>query len=285
MPPKPFKFVLIADAHLGTDKLHEGKSRKLSSRARSLLQYFVTRINDEIRPAFVVQLGDLIEEDEEEDEENYVKALGILKQLSMPVYHVVGNHEQVNLKLDQVLTILKYPKLYYSFDSGDYHFVVLFASCPMKSDLESPVESIGRKIQIDTAQRKWLEEDLNATKKATIVFLHHPLDDQDLAGSYWFEQKPDECFVDARNEIREIFSRSGKVIAVFNGHVHRNNLENHDDIWYVSLQSLVENMSEHTKTPAETIAIVTVGEHEIRVEIEGMDPAEYRVDRGRKIPT
>jgi predicted phosphodiesterase len=267
MAQKPFTFVLISDIHFGADKLHNGFCKKLSSRALSLVRYMVNRINSELRPSFVVQLGDAIEdEDAETDEENYSTIIEAFKPLTMPIYHVVGNKEQVNLSLDHVNGSLNYPKLYYSFDSGDYHFVVLFSLSRSEGE-----------ISIDETQLKWLEADLGLTKKKTVIFLHHPLDDQDLSESFWFEGKPDLCFVAERVSVREVIARSGKVIAVFNGHVHRNNLQFHDDIAYITIQSLVENLTEKSKTPSESFAVVTLSKAEIRVEIEGLNPEEYRI--------
>ncbi len=271
MPPKPFKIVILSDISLGADKLQDGQSKTLSSRAASLLRYQVTRINNEIRPAFVIQLGNVIEdEDEEEDEDNYSKCVDILKQLSMPVYHVVGDKEQVNLDLAKISSILKYPKLYYSFDSASFHFVVLFSTSKDHSE-----------IHIDAIQREWLEKDLHTSDKQTIVFVHHPIHEQDLNGIFGFDQNPESCLVEERAELREILARSGKVRAVFSGNVHRNNLQCHDNIYYVTLQSMVENMSKTGKTASESIAIVTISEDEIRVEIEGLDPAEYRLSANK----
>lgn len=267
MALKPFTFVLISDIHFGADKLHEGFCKKLSSRALSLTRYMVNRINAELRPSFVVQLGDAIEdEDAEADEENYSTIVDAFKPLTMPIYHVVGNKEQVNLSLEQTREILNYPRLYYSFDSGDYHFVVLFSVSRSEDE-----------ISIDKTQLGWLEADLNLTKKKTVIFLHHPLDDQDLSESFWFEKKPENCFVKERDSVREVIARSGKVIAVFNGHVHRNNLQFCGDIPYITLQSLVENLTEKSKTPSETFAVVTLSKTEIKVEIEGLNPEEYRI--------
>ncbi|MBX9720164.1 MAG: metallophosphoesterase [Candidatus Obscuribacterales bacterium] len=272
MPLRPFKFAMLADIHYGTDKLHDGRIKTLSSRALSLTRYLVTRMNNELRPSFVVQLGDLIESDDAEvDEENFDTMLEALKPLSMPVYHVVGNHEQANLDVKVICSMLKYPKLYYSFDSGDFHFVVLFVASKSPDD-----------IHVDAAQRKWLAEDLSKTAKPTVVFVHYPIDEPDLTDSFWLDRNPNQCFVTERADIRDTLSASGKVIAVFNGHLHRNNLLSHGGINYVSLQSLVENMSAKGKTASETFAVVTLTDKEIRVEIEGLDPAEYRITTAKK---
>ena len=265
--PAPLKMVLLTDIHYGTDKQYEGQDKKLSSRALSLVRYMVNRMNSDLKPDFVVQLGDLIEdEDAETDEENYSIAVDAFKPLKMPVYHVVGNHEQVNLNLEQIRAKLNYPALYYSFDAQAFHFIVLFSTSKDHTE-----------IHVDKEQLKWLVKDLEQTDKPTVVFIHHPIDDQDLTGSFWFEKYPKFCFVEEKVEIRETLARSGKVRAVFSGHVHRNNLQSHDGIHYITVQSLVENMHESRKVPSESFAVVTFAEDEIRVEIQGQDPAEYRI--------
>jgi predicted phosphodiesterase len=266
MASKAQKIVLIADIHKGQDKTEEGKHQKLSSRALSLLKYLVGHCNKDIQPEFVVQLGNLIEdEDAEEDAENYDSVMDALRALTMPLHVLVGDCDQVNLDIKKQRKSLKHPQLYYSFDSGAFHFVVLFSSATNHSD-----------IHVDQPQRKWLEADLAATDKQTILFIHHPIDDQDMSGNYWYEKNPEQCFVEERVELRDMLSRTGKVRAVFSGHVHRNNLEEHGGVHYVSLQSLVENVSDTRKVPSESFAIVTLTEDATRVEIEGMDPAEFR---------
>jgi hypothetical protein len=269
MPFKPFRVVIINDIVYGSDKPCDGQLKSLPSRALSLLRYLVNRLNTELRPEFVVRLGSLIEdEDSESDEDNYDTALDVLKQLSMPVYHVVGSNEQINLSTKRIAEILKYPKLHYSFDAGDFHFVALFS----KSENHESVH-------ISEEQRRWLQEDLEASKKPTVVFVHHLLDEQDLSDNFWYQQFPNGCLVEEREELRAILARSGKVKAVFSGSTHQNNLQEHDGICYVTLQSLVENLSKAKggKTASESFTILTLSPREIRVEIEGLDRAEYSI--------
>jgi alkaline phosphatase len=272
MPLKPFKFALIADIHYGSDKQEDGRVKRLASRALSLSKYLVTRMNNEIRPAFLVQLGNLIEdEDAETDEDNYATMLEALKPLTMPIYHVIGDCEQVNLDLQQIRTTLKYPNLYYSFDAGEFHFVVLFALSRATGG-----------FVIDDAQRKWLATDLDTATKPTIIFTHRALDEPDLAEGPPIEQPPDDSSISDRAGILRILAASNKVIAVFNGNADKNSLQEFAGINYIGLQSLVENISPKGKTCSESFAVVTLDDAEIRVEIPGMDPAEYRISRVRK---
>ena len=64
-------------------------------------------------------------------------------------------------------------------------------------------------------------------------------------------------------------AESGKVKAVFNGHIHWNHIMHHDGIPYINLQALSENF-QNDGTPAESYALVEVGEGgEVRVDIKG----------------
>ena len=264
MPPKPLKVVLIADIHIGVAQPEP--CTRLPERARGLLKYVVQRINAEMRPDFVVQLGDLIEaEDEETDEENYETGLDVLRELKMPCYHVVGNQDQTNLSLTKLAALVDRPKFYYSFDSGAFHFVVIFGQ---SSDRGAVV--------FDEVQQKWLQQDLAATEKPAVVFSHLPLHEEDNEAAIAAGENVLTGFsLEQRRMIRNILARSGKVRAVFNGHLHKNELNTVDSICYVSIQSLVQNISPVRKDASESFAVISLGESSSRVEVEGMDPAEY----------
>ncbi|HEY9790517.1 MAG TPA: metallophosphoesterase [Candidatus Obscuribacterales bacterium] len=262
LPAKPLKIVLIADIHIG--RAQPEPCTRLPERARGLLKYVVQRINTEMRPDLVVQLGDLIEaEDEETDEENYETGLDLLRDLKMPCYQVVGNHDQANLSATKLAGLLDRPKLYYSFDAGAFHFIVIFGQC-----------SDGRAVVFDE-QQKWLQQDLAASEKPAIVFTHLPLHDEEERANPSGETEPIAFSAEQKRIIRSILAGSGKVRAVFCGHLHKNELHTVDDICYVAIQSLVQNISRVRKDASETFAVVSLAESATKVEVEGMEPAEY----------
>jgi 3',5'-cyclic AMP phosphodiesterase CpdA len=261
MPPKPLKFVVIADAHIGATQTTKPPTR-FPERAKSLLRYLISKINGELEADFVVQLGDLIEADDaEEDEDNLSTAADIFRDLKSPVYHVVGNHDQANLPPKTVCTILKMPGPFYSFQSGRYHCLVLFSE---KND---------DRWSISKAQLKWLEQELAATDKQVLVFSHFPLVDAEVDEAAEIEP-PIE--LENRADVRNLLVQSGKVRAVFSGHWHKNSFEEVGGINYISVQSLVQNISRTGSTVSESFAVVKMFEDRATIEIEGMDPAEFR---------
>jgi len=261
MPPKPLKFVIIADAHIGSAQQRKPPTR-YPERARSLLRWVVSKTNTEITPDFVVQLGDVIEAaDAEDDEDNLSTAADILRELQAPVYHAIGNHEQTHLPPQKVCTILKVHRAFYSFQSGGFHCLVLFS------------EKNGDEWSISKDQLKWLEQELAAVDRRALVFSHFPLVDAVLDDT---AEEASLVQLENRAEVRNLLVQSGKVRAVFSGHWHKNSFEEIGGINYISIQSLVQNLSDLRPTTSESFAVAKIFEDHATVEINGMDPAEFR---------
>jgi 3',5'-cyclic AMP phosphodiesterase CpdA len=194
--------VIITDIHLGPERHWNGILRKINKNAKAYLNDFVIETNDNVKPEFVVVLGDLIEDDNEiNDKKNIDYITKLLTKLKCPVYYVAGNHDLKNISEDGLIKLFNQKSLYYSFDSGDFHFIVLFSKV-----------SEDRTIWISDEQTDWLKQNLEKTNKRTIIFVHHGLADQDLTGNPWFEGRPERCLIANRKEVRDIFSESGKVL-------------------------------------------------------------------------
>src|SRR5207248_3792797 len=81
------------------------------------------------KPAFVVQLGDLVDAaDSVETELTYLKrVVKAFEAVSADRHHVLGNHCVDTLTKDEFLAGVGQARSYYSFDRGRVHFVVLDA--------------------------------------------------------------------------------------------------------------------------------------------------------------
>lgn len=262
---QPLRFALVADIHIGPEALYEGKIRKLSRFSLDYLDSFVELVladRGEPEFSFVVQLGDLIEDaDAETDRANIKAGLSSFARLEkrVPVLHVLGNHEQVNLQVPELSSLVGREKPYYSLALAHYHLIVLFSASRSHTD-----------IHIDEKQLAWLECELAATNRPVLVFVHHPLDEQSLRGNVWFERYPDYCFVEERAAVREVLERSGKVLAVFGGHVHQNSVSTIGSIHYCTVQSLVENIGEEGRASF-AYAFVEISEEGLAIEVFGAD--------------
>jgi predicted phosphodiesterase len=179
---------------------------------------------------FVVELGDLIDAaDSVKTELGYLKRINRdFAAISKNRHYVLGNHCVDMLKKEEFLDGVEKEKSYYSFDEGGVHFVVL-DSC-----FRSDGESYGRKNfkwtdpNIPAAELEWLADDLKAATKPTVVFAHQRLD---VANHYAVKNAV---------AVRRVFEESGKVLAVFQGHSHKNDHEDISGIHYCTMVAMVE---------------------------------------------
>jgi 3',5'-cyclic-AMP phosphodiesterase len=265
---------LISDIHFGPEARFGGKLRKLTAQAPALAQAFVERMNRDVKPDLIVNLGDDIEDESlEADRARYRACIDVLKGADAELVHVAGNHDLIYLTPSDLLEAWGRPgrgELYSSFDRGGVHFIVLHTH--ERKDLD---------VSVDRAQLEWLAADLKAASSApVIVLMHHSAADQDLRGNRWFEGHPNICLVRERRALRALFEAHGGVLAVFNGHLHWNHLDVIRGIPYVTLQSLIENLDDDAPgRPAAAHAVVRISKKRVVVEVEGAALARYQFDR------
>ncbi len=273
---------LVTDLHFGPEARFAGKLRKLTGRAGDLARAFVERMNREVKPDLVVNLGDDIEDESPEaDRARYAECQGILRGADAELVNVAGNHDTIHLSPADLLGIWARGRprrdvppepraeLYTSIDLGGVHLVILHTR-----------ERKDHDVSVGEAQLAWLAVDLQRHPGPTLVFMHHSAADQDLTGNRWFEGLPHICLVRERRKIRALLEGHGDVRAVFNGHLHWNHLDVIGGLPYVTLQSLIENLDDDAPgRPAAAHAVVRVSRERVAVEVRGAEPARYRLDR------
>jgi hypothetical protein len=198
---KPFSFAIIGDTRKFDNNNPKGNFQKAiqSINRRNLDMLFA--------------VGDLIANCDGDDtcRERYENWKEVLGPDISKTYEIVGNHDRAGgERSDQVWQETfnlptngpeGFSELTYSFDYVNSHFIVL--------DSEKPGEHV-----IDSVQRNWLENDLNANKKTNIfVFYHEPA----------FQVSEEKKSLDLNPSERDLFwdiIKKYKVTAVFNGHEH-----------------------------------------------------------------
>ncbi|MFO0818657.1 MAG: metallophosphoesterase [Pirellulales bacterium] len=210
-----------ADKAPGGSRHYRETLKKLEEAARKFA---------DVKPAFVVELGDFIDAaDSVEVEQSYLKTINReFAAISKHRHYVLGNHCVDTLKKEEFLAGVEREKSYYSFDQGDFHFIVLDAC------FRGDGQSYGRKnfqwtdANIPRVELDWLKGDLQATAKPTIVFAHQRLDVSNNHG------------VKNSVEVRKVLENSGRILAVFQGHSHQNDLSEIEGIHYCTLVAMVE---------------------------------------------
>jgi alkaline phosphatase len=218
---------LVTDLHYG-DKAAAGTRYYRETFAK--LEEAVARFNAE-SPAFVVELGDLIDKAATAEEEMtwLDKIEAVFARAKAPRHYVLGNHCVATLtKAEFAAHTAASPTSHYSFDSGEFHFVILDACFTAKGEPYARGNFDWKDSNIPADQMDWLREDLARTNKPVIIFAHQRLDDH-----------APHSVVNAP-AVREILQRSGKVSAVFQGHSHANDYQQIAGIHYCTLVAMVE---------------------------------------------
>jgi len=218
---------LVTDLHYA-DKVPAGTRHYRESLTK--LKEAATQFEKD-QATFLVELGDLIDaaDSSVDVEQSYLKTINReFSTICKDRHYVLGNHCVDTLMKEEFLGGVEQEKSYYSFDRGNFHFVVL-DSC-----FRSDGQPYGRKnshwtdANIPAAELEWLETDLKTNDKPVIVFAHQRLDVSNNHG------------VKNNAEVRKVFESSEKVLAVFQGHSHQNDLKEIGGIHYCTLVAMVE---------------------------------------------
>lgn len=234
------KFGVFADLHI--DIMHDSEAR---------LSSFLEACRKE-NVDFIIHLGDFVYPNEDRKcickPENVplnvqsalqgvspVNKEAILKMyegFEKPSYHTIGNHECDVCSKKQILEYWGRDKPYYSFDSGDVHFVVLDA-CYGKVDGKYISYENGNYFDwpkcipyLPDEQLCWLEKDLAETQYPSVLFSH-----QRLTDGYASIQNADELR-------RVLMNAPCGVPLAINGHEHRDTLDKVDKTYFLNLNSI-----------------------------------------------
>lgn len=181
-------------------------------------------------PTFLVELGDLIDAaDSPAAERGYLERINRdFSAVCDNRHYVLGNHCVYTLTKEEFLDVVQQMHAYYSFDSGDFHFVVLDACFRSDGQPYGRQNFVWTDPNIPEHELEWLRADLQETSKPTIVFAHQRLDVSDHYG------------VKNASAVRKVLEDSGTVLAVFQGHSHKNDLRDIGSIHYCTLAAMVE---------------------------------------------
>ena len=229
--PKPaVRFGMVTDMHYADKKMRINRYyRKTLEKLEAAAVEF-----KKAKPAFIVELGDFIDRAPEVEVE-----LGYLKRIQedfakLPGDHhyVLGNHCVDTLTKEEFLGVVGQEKSYYSFDEGGVHFVVLDACFLKDGTPYGRNNSKWNDANFPQAELDWLAKDLKQTKNKAIIFMHQRLDTEDGYA------------VNNAAAARKILEDAGNVLAVFQGHSHKNDHILNNGIHYCVHRAMVEGGEE-----------------------------------------
>jgi alkaline phosphatase len=186
------------------------------------------------KPAAIICLGDLIDAAPSVDTEiSYLTAIcKVLNIAGIPRHHVLGNHCVATLKKEEFFKYAKSANTegHYSFDLKGTHFIVLDACYNSKMEPYGRNNFVWHDSNMTPQEIEWLKEDLAETKLPTVIFTHQRLD----------VDRPNKYAIKQSVEVRKILEESKKVRVVFQGHSHKNELAEVNEIPYCTLAAMVE---------------------------------------------
>jgi hypothetical protein len=224
MAQQKVRFGLMTDIH-----------QDLMYKASDRLSEFITRMNEE-KVDFIIQLGDFCFPIPENK-----PFLSIWEQFDGPRYHVLGNHDMDKCNKQTIMEYLGMERSYYSFDCGDYHFVVLdpnyfrvdgqYVDYELGNYFQHP-DSVGN---LTEEQLEWLRQDLAGTDKHTVLFSHQSLEETYVGVNVGIHNSSK-----LRAILQEANQAAGfrKVIACMNGHNHLDGVKVIDDVYFMHINSI-----------------------------------------------
>ena len=230
---RPVRFGIVTDCHYA-DANPAGARFYRESLWK--LAECVAKMNAE-RVDFLIELGDFKDQDRPPVESKTLSHLqgveAVFQGFSGPRYHVLGNHDMDSISKRQFLSHVENTGIdpgrsYYSFDVRGLHCIVLDANYTSDGSDYDHGNFDWTDANIPTQELDWLRRDLAASRCPVVVFIHQLLDG---AGS---------VYVKNTSAVREILERSGKVLAVFQGHHHAGAYSNIGGVHYYTLKAVVE---------------------------------------------
>lgn len=235
------KFGIFTDLHV--DIMHDTEKR---------LRQFLEDCRRE-NVDFIIQLGDFCYPDENRKcvckpdnmPVNIKNALSVetfadkdtirslYRDFEKPSFHVLGNHDCDMCSKEIILEYYNSPHgNFYSFDMGGFHFVVLDVNY-MYLDGAYVSYNFGNYFDHSYVKEKpfpcipdhelnWLKEDLAKTSAPSVLFSHQRL-----------------STIRNSEALKNVLKNApGKVVLAINGHEHLDYVEQIDDTWYYSLNSM-----------------------------------------------
>ena len=197
---------------------------------------------------FLIELGDF--KDMMPTKEATLKCLDDIEKafarFKGPRYHVLGNHETDCITKSEFLAHISNagqgkPLAHYSFSVGKVTFIVLDANYTSKMEDYSPGNFDFRDSNVPPEQVEWLKGVLASAPGPVVIFAHELID----------PACPDVFRIKNAAELREIFEKSGNVMAVFTGHHHVGHSAIHNGIFYYTLRAMAQDAYPENNSYAE----------------------------------
>ncbi|MBE6364626.1 MAG: hypothetical protein E7053_02600 [Lentisphaerae bacterium] len=220
---KQVKFLVFADLHHYPGVFYTD--------ARNKLAEIMKRAENE-KVDFAVSLGDF-----NHSCGTFTEIFEDIKKYSIPLYHVMGNHDTDGAPLKEVLKAYNMPHEYYYFDVNGFRFIVLdtnyygYSGGQVHFQYRNYFDFPKTREHMPQKEMDFLKDAIATAPGQCVLFSHASLERHHSGGGGTFNQPQ------IREIIKEANANGRKVIMSCNGHHHRDFLRILDNVAYFDVNS------------------------------------------------
>lgn len=242
------RIAFIADIHHGLDA-----GTKKSSQALALFAGFVAFVAEQ-QPDLVIDLGDRIaDHDHDTDLVLEQQVAQAFKAVTVPVRHLTGNHDGEFLTVEENERVLGQSLRHEVLDLGTWQVVLWHTDARIHHLPE------GHSFALAPGDPDWLETQVRAASKPTVLATHVPMSGQSQRSNYYFHNNAGLSIYPELAEIQAVLRGSRVPMICVSGHVHWSTLTVVDAIPHVTLQSLTESCTS-SPHPARAWGLLELGD-------------------------
>lgn len=222
------KFANVSDTHFMTNS--PNTTIKMIGESPKLLDDVISQINETKDVDFTIFTGDLIDKPFEKELRAFLEHV---QKLNTPWYFAFGNHDRcvggyltTLVYLDMIRNANKdftFKNSYYSFEPKKNYKVIV-----LDDIITDQITSNG---YIDETQLKWLKNELDKSKKDTVlIFMHVPIIEPFASPNHKLKNS---------SQVMNLIESYKNPIGVFQGHYHATKITQHNNVLYVNTPAVV----------------------------------------------
>lgn len=233
------KIAIVNDIHAGESFSKNGHMRAASQLVQARLPQTLKRISEEHEPDLLVNMGDLIRKGYLGSEtELYRQIIQHFSTCPCPVIHMLGNHELVNNREEDIKEIWKEE----GYTQNSFGEEVINNVRVLWLGMEA-IDAQGCIFKLSDEQLQWLDETLKKDDRPAILLTHFAIDDQDVTGNFFYTgQNRHVFFFENQEECRRVIAPHKHLKAVIQAHLHYFNCRMLESRPYVTLPAMIDNI-------------------------------------------
>lgn len=255
------RLAIVTDIHHGLPS-----HTKRGDTAAVLMKEFAKFVRDS-GATHVLDLGDRISDIDRETDLRLEKEVAeMFRAISVPVWHINGNHDRDHLTVADNEEILGQSLGHVVHDLGGWRIILWRADTQIYRDGQ-------HSFQLPEADLLWLAAQMQKADRPVLVASHVPVSGHSQIGNYYFERSPHVSTYPQAARVREVLAMARVPVVCIAGHVHWNTVTTVNGITHLTQQSLTESFTTGGE-PAGSMGILELGDI-VNWEVCGRDEFKY----------